>query len=260
MPAPPAPEGREALVAEARAELERHGWPRVEASLILIASGGAAFLASIAMLWAGLHSMAARYALASVVGYLAFVLLIRLWVAWQRGQLDLTPDLPDMLPDGRTSSGESTAGWFRGGRSGGGGGGASFDAVAPRAAVAMPARSSSTTGGSSGSLFSGAFDDDAAWILLALAIAAAGLVAVLYVVYAAPLLLAEVALDTAVMSGIYRRLRREDTRHWTTGVFRNTWIPALVIVACAAGVGFCAQQIAPEARSIGGVIRALRAE
>jgi hypothetical protein len=121
----------------------------------------------------------------------------------------------------------------------------------------MPARGS---GGSGGSLFAGAFDDDAVWIVLALAIAAAGLVAVLYVVYAAPLLLAEVALDAAVMSGIYRRLRRDDAQHWTTGVFRHTWIPALVIVACAAGVGFCAQQIAPEARSIGGVIRAIAAD
>ena len=208
----------------------------------------------MALLWAGLHSMAARYAVASAAGYVVFLLLIRVWIVWQRGRLDLGPDPGDVILDGSASVGDSGGSLFGGGRSGGAGGGASFEAATtPRTAVAVPVARS---GGGGGSWFGELSDaDDAAWIVLALALAFAGLVAVFYVVYAAPLLLAEVALDAAVMSGIYRRLRREDARHWTSGVFRHTWIPALVIVACATGVGFCVQAIAPDARSIGGVIK-----
>lgn len=256
---PGAPQGRDALVAEARAALERHGWPRLQASLILLASGGAAFLASFALLAAGLHAMAARYALAAVAGYLAFLLLIRVWIAWQRGGLDLTPDPGDLAADLPAPGDGPSGSLFGGGRSGGGGGGSEFDPIqTPQTALAAPIRSSAGRGG--GLSIGDWFDaDDGWWIALAVALALAALLAVFYVVYAAPLLLAEVALDAAVMSGIYRRLRRQDARHWASGVLRHTWMPALVIVASAAGLGFAAQAIAPEARSIGGVVRALAA-
>lgn len=249
-------QGRDALVAEARAELEREGWPRLQTSLILLASGGAAFGVSVSLLASGLDSMAVRYALAASAGYLVFILLIRVWIAWQRSRLDLTPDLADAVPDGRAPAGGSGTSMFGGGRGGGGGGGASFDPVAtPRTTLAAPVRTDGSGGGAS---LGDWFDlDEGWWIALALSLALAALIAVLYVLYAAPLLLAEVALDAAVMSGVYRRLWRDDARHWTSGVLRHTWIPALVIVVCATGVGFAAQEIAPEARSIGGVIRAL---
>jgi hypothetical protein len=250
------PSARDALVAEARAELERAGSPRLHASLILLASGGSAFLVSMTLLSAGVHSMATRYALAALAGYLVFIVFIRLWIAWQRGSLDLTPDLDVFVPDSRSAADEFSSA-FGGGRSGGAGAGASFGAVAApqRLVAASPVRSSGSGAGFSLlDLFDG---EDGWWIALALALALAALVALFYVVYAAPLLLAEVALDAAVMSGIYRRLRREDAQHWTSGVLRHTWIPALVIIGCAAGVGFAAQKIAPDARSIGGVVRSM---
>jgi hypothetical protein len=40
-------------------------------------------------------------------------------------------------------------------------------------------------------------------------------------------------------------------------VFTRTWVPALVLVVFAIGVGFALEMIAPDARSIGGVIRTL---
>ncbi len=256
---PPTPariEGRDALVAEARAELERRGWPRLQASLLLLVSGGAAFLTSFALLAAGVDAMAARYALAAVAGYLAFVLLIRAWIAWQRGDVDLTPDLGEPVRDLPAPGGSARAPLFGGGRSGGAGASTEFDVVSAPRPVMAPVRGGGGGGGGV-SLGDWVEADDGWWILLALALALSAVIAVAYVVYAAPVLLAEVALDAAVMSGIYRRLARGDARHWTSGVLRRTWIPALVVVLCAAGVGFAAQQVAPEARSIGGVVRAL---
>jgi hypothetical protein len=144
---------------------------------------------------------------------------------------------------------------FQGGGSGGAGGGASFGdvaAVAPR--PGLTGTSPATSGGGSW------FDvdlDDLGFVLLAAACAAAGVVAVGYVVYAAPILLAEVAVDAAVMGTLYRRLRKEDARHWSRGVLRGTWVAALIVVLSAAGVGYFAQRAVPEARSIGGVVKGL---
>ena len=82
----------------------------------------------------------------------------------------------------------------------------------------------------------------------------------LYVVYAAPALLAEVALDAALVAGINRRLRKEDARHWLDSAFRHTWLPALIVASCLYAAGMAFQWAAPDARSIGDVVRALRAD
>ena len=100
--------------------------------------------------------------------------------------------------------------------------------------------------------------DDAWWLLVALVLVLAGAVAVVYVIYIAPVLLAEVALDAALVTTVYRRLRPHDVQHWSVGVIRRTWLPALVIALCLAGAGAALQQVAPEARSIGGVLRHIR--
>ena len=50
--------------------------------------------------------------------------------------------------------------------------------------------------------------------------------------YAAPVLLAEVALDAALVAGIYRKLRKEDARYWLGSALRHTWLPAVIAAVC----------------------------
>jgi hypothetical protein len=73
-------------------------------------------------------------------------------------------------------------------------------------------------------------------------------------------LLAEVALDAALVTTAYRRLRRTDARNWIGSVLRRTWAPALVLIVMLAIVGSLLHRVVPEARSIGGVVRALSEE
>ena len=93
--------------------------------------------------------------------------------------------------------------------------------------------------------------------MVAAVCAVGGLIAILYLVYTAPLLLAEVALDGAVVATLYRRMRRADAAHWAATTLRRTWMAAVVLVITATGVGFAFELIAPGADSIGGVIREL---
>jgi hypothetical protein len=257
---------RDALISELRDRLTRTSSPRLTILFVLALAGGAAFLTSFAGLSAGVDSMAVRYAIASIAGYLAFVMLIRGWIAVRRGwQPDDVIDIPgpmDVLDvtdlAGRGAGrGARALQSFAGGKSGGSGGGAAWIAEPVEKAAYVRAAPPSAASEAVESV-GGSLDLDAGvWIVIAIAAALGGIVCIGYVIYIAPLLLAEVALDAALVSAAYRRLRKEDVGHWTGAVFRRTWVPAVILVTFMFVAGYAAQRIAPEARSIGGVIRAL---
>jgi hypothetical protein len=211
--------------------------------------------------------MSIRYALASIAGYLAFVVLIRGWIAIRRGwetDGNVNVDLPnpfealdaaDLVGRG-AGRGARAVQSFAGGRSGGGGGGAAWMSEPVERAVSV--RESSSFASEAADGLGGSLDlDDGVFIVIAIAAALGGVVCLAYVIYIAPLLLAEVALDAALVSAAYRRLRKEDVGHWTGAVFRRTWVPATILVLFMFVTGFAVQSLAPEARSIGGVVRAL---
>lgn len=241
---------RTALVAELRLRLERDGSPHATMLVILMLAGGAAFLSSVVALYAGLYSMSLRYAVAVLAGYGMFLLLIRGWIALHRRNrtsdfsLDGLewPDFPDIGVEQRPSS------LFAGGRSGNAGGGVDW-------ADGRRNARTDTGGGGSGSDWP---DLDELWlVLLAIAAVTGGVICLGYIVYAAPLLLAEVALDAALVSTLYRRLHKHDVGHWAGAAFRLTWLPATALTFFMAAAGFALQRIAPQAQSIGGVLRAL---
>lgn len=245
------PTSRRLLVARLARQLTEDSAPRIHLCIIMMAAGGAAFLSSVLMLWSGsevFQSMTLRYPAAALCGYLAFIALIRLWISVHRPSegfdIDPTSDIADAVvgdfipraPDVPQSL--------------------ELESARPRteAGVGRAVRDSVLDAGSGG------WDLDVGdfiWLVVAAACAIGGLLAIGYVIYIAPVLLAEVALDAAIISALYRRLRADEAGYWLTSVFTRTWVPALVLVVFAIGVGFALEMIAPDARSIGGVIRTL---
>jgi hypothetical protein len=214
---------RDDLIAAIRARVIEPGRPRLVVLVILSLAGAAAFTTSVAALRLGLDSMALRYPLATTIGYLTFVVLIRVWIALQRDEH--VPDPADIADAGDTMS------------------------------ELLP---SHRDGPPEGDWFGGSFDIEEGWfVVLALACALGGVLALAYVIYIAPLLLAEVALDAALVSAVYRRLRREEIGWWAASVVRRTWIAATVLVVFMGIAGFALGQMAPDARSIGGVVAEL---
>ena len=222
--------------------------------VIMLFSGGVAFLASVLLLWSPadvFERMAPRYAVAVLCGYATFLALIRVWIALHRptrhdaigDALDILDHVDPDLPVPRAA--RSVA--FDGGRSGGAGASAEWRL------------SGAQSGGDSSRSWDVGLDLDEGfvWVLLAAACGVCGLAAIAYVVYTAPVLLAEVALDAAVISALYRRLRSDQRGYWLSTVLRRTWAPALVLLIFAFAAGFALQQAAPEARSIGGVIQSV---
>ena len=250
---------RAQLVDRVRERMLRTGAPRLLLSSIMVLAACGAFLASVVSLRLGLDSMMLRYPLAVVAGYVVFLALIRGWIAWyRRGSfLDGGSTFVDMVNSidlGNVSLPTHAAAqpsMFAGGRSGGAGGGAGWSGLA------SPARSSGKAPTGSGGVGFLVDSDDVWPIALAIACALGGLLAIAYVIYAAPVLLADVALDAAIVSVLYRQLKKREMSHWALTVVRHTWLPAIVLITFAAIGGWALQKAAPDAVSIGGVVRSL---
>ncbi|HEX8685116.1 MAG TPA: hypothetical protein VF654_01405 [Pyrinomonadaceae bacterium] len=237
-------------------------------SLILTATGAAGFLASFLMLRLGVSLMWVRYALAVLLAYLVFLLLLRLWLfLHSREPLgDLLPDdILDLVPtDAGRASGwaEGPASSFGGGGDFGGGSasgtwGGGVSSGMQHAAPSFDAGGGGG-GGGGGGLSSGLdiFDADSegcGFFLLAVALVVAGTLAALYVVYAAPLLLAEILVEGVLLSGLYRGMKRarRGGGDWVGAAVRRTWLPVLLTLVTFAAAGYFLQRAAPRARSIG---------
>jgi hypothetical protein len=233
-------------------------------SLILAATGAAGFLTSFALLHAGVWRMWLRYAAAVLVAYLVFLLLLRLWLFLQGRDLNIDLDLDlfqtdaggytggGAAPDSFGGGGDFAGGGASGGWGGGAGGG--LRAAAP----SVDAGGASGGGGGGGLLDSidlGVDDEGCVFFLLAVALIVAGTLAALYVVYAAPLLLAEILVEGVLLSGLYRGVKRarggRGGGDWLRAAVRRTWLPVLLTLLTFSAAGYLLQRAAPRARSIG---------
>jgi uncharacterized membrane protein len=241
-----------------RARLEAGYWPRVHCLLIVSLSSAAAFLLSVALLAARVDSMAVRYGLAALGGYATFLVVLHAWVQWKWSRL-----VPDEDVDVGQLPGPGSLGWpssqplstgsnlFSGGRSGGGG--ASMSVEGQETSSVSVAPHGGGAGGGKGGGFSLDLDgDDLFWLLVALAAAFAGFLAIAYVIYVAPTLLAEAAINGAVAGRVYHGLQKRESHHWTTDIVRRTGVAAAILVISVSAAGYALQRVAPEARSIGG--------
>jgi hypothetical protein len=95
--------------------------------------------------------------------------------------------------------------------------------------------------------------------VLAIIVLIAGLLAILYIVYIAPILLTEVLVDGLLAAGLYKTVKGVDGGgYWMTTVLRKTAIPAILALIFFSIAGFCVQKIEPDASSIGDAWRLMR--
>lgn len=236
------------LVVRSRG-LRESGYPRAEMSLILALTGGAGFLASFGMLKAGIDSMALRYPLAVAVAYLVFLLLLWIWLRSRQEATDAL-DLLDLAP----SDGGGGVPPIRGGGGSFGGGGATghFGPAFTPATPSSPLEDLPLVGDAIGA----AADADEFAIPLLIVLAVVGVaVASLYVVFLAPMIVMELAVDGALVYTLHRRLRRISAGNWFRAAFRLTALPFAVAAAILALAGFGLQHVAPGADSIGDLFR-----
>lgn len=236
-------------LAKIRRHLERFSSPRLQMMLIVGVAASAGFLASFALLVAGVESMALRYPLALLAAYAVFLFELSLWLRW--GDEEPSTDWNDSTSssDRHASSATDCAGAPRHG----GGDGADFCA-----GEAAPGDLSLGDVGLGDVSLADAADLEAlpvVVVLFLLAVLVAGLLLIVNLVWAAPVLLAEITLDAALAAGLYRRLRRTpDDRHWLESAVRRTIKPLLLAAVLLALAGGVMQAFAPAASTLGDAI------
>lgn len=269
---------RKRVIERVRRSLVRDGSPRLLVSFLLALTGASGFLISAVLLRLGVTSMAVRYPLAVLLAYCVFLLLLRFWLALRRtdvSDLDHLADTGDVIPhlfdSAASAGGEAARATFGGGADFGGAGaggdwsggvtGSMSSSVSGGAPCNLPG------GGSGGSLagsssatdwmpdvpgvFDVDLDDGCFWIIIPIAAIAGVLFVMFYVVYIAPVFLAEIMVDALLLAGLYKRLKGVERRHWLRSCVRRTLLPALLATALFIAAGYLMGRIAPEAHSIG---------
>lgn len=218
-------------------------WPRVQIMLILAVTGVSAFLTSFVLLKLGITQMVVRYPIAILAAYGVFVMLIGVWLWLQQSGMDTadvvieTVDYIDPAVIDIASPRGVNVGSF-----------GSSDVV-PRGIS-----SGADSGGGGIDLPGIDVDldlDDAIWIVLLLVVVLAGLLAIFYIVWIAPVLLAEVLVDSLLAAGLYKTVKGIERRNWVATVLRKTALPAILALIFFSLAGFFVQKIEPDAASIG---------
>ncbi|MCG2816263.1 MAG: hypothetical protein L6425_10070 [Candidatus Aminicenantes bacterium] len=75
------------------------------------------------------------------------------------------------------------------------------------------------------------------------------------ILFAAPMLLAEVLLDGLVVAGLWHRINNREAIESIGGALRTTWVPAVIVIIGLGIIGFLLEIIEPSAKSIGDLIR-----
>jgi hypothetical protein len=256
---------RSGEIARLMRRLNSDGYPRLQMSLLVALTGGAGLLASFLLLHsAGLEAMHFRYPAAVGCAYLAFLFLLWLWLRTKADDyLEGSIDIPDL--SGVGSPGVDAIPDFggAGGEFGGGGASGNFvtdDVLSPASLPVGDGDGIGAVGETVGEVVGGA---DEGAIPLALALLVAALVAVLlfatfYIVYLAPALFAELLVDGALTASLYRRMRGLKTRHWLESALRRTAVPFAVTAAGLAVIGYALHAYAPQAHTLGEVLRHFR--
>jgi len=260
---------RKRVIERVRRSLVRNGSPRLLVSFLLALTGASGFLISAVLLRLGLTSMTVRYPLAVLLAYCVFLLLLRLWLALRRtdaSDLDHLADAGDVLPhlfdSAASAGGEAAQATFGGGGDFGGagaGGGWSGGVPGNMSSSVSGSVPGGAPGGSSSSMdwmpdvpdvLDVDLDDGCFWIIPIAAIVGV-LCVMFYVVYIAPVFLAEILVDALLLAGLYKRLKGVERRHWLRSCVRRTLLPALLATALFIAAGYLMGRIAPEAHSIG---------
>jgi hypothetical protein len=253
---------REREVGRVRRALGRLHSLRLQMMLIVALTAATGFLASVLLLSGGLHSMPLRYPLAVVAAYLAFLFFLWCWLKLRWEDLIEVPD----VSGGPVSAGDHSLPWEGGGgHSGGGGASGSWDAGGDHA-VASLGDGAQSSGSSDmlpdvGDAVSSSLDgEELVVVIIALVALAAAIAAAFWIVWIAPTLFAELTLDAALATGLYKRLKKIEGDHWLrTAIRRTVWLfVGVALLFTAAGAAMHAY--APQAKSIGQVIRQMKAD
>jgi hypothetical protein len=214
---------------------------------LLLWAGVAGFLASLSLRHLGITHMGLRYVLAVAIAYGVFLLLLWLWLRFRSDPAD-APDLSGLGTGPKPGPCSSEVPPLRPGGGQFGGGGAS-DGIDRSAAAESLLSAKTESAGGVAEVAAGAGEGCGVVILAGLALAAL----LVWVLSVAPVLLAEIVLDSLLLAALYRRWRRSDEPYRLQAAWRHTRNPFLLVSAVIGIFGTLLQWYAPHATTLGAI-------
>lgn len=236
-----------------------HGW------LMGLITLGVMWGAAALQRHAGVDSLALRYAVTLGVGYLCYLLLLRIWAGMLVREEERSIDDPGIdvsWPDG--SGAPQDGGLHSGGGGDFGGGGADGGFEAPLDAVG-DAGGSLLGDAASGALDGlGAADEGAIVIIPVLAVFGAVLAALfgagwLLLLYFGSEALLAAAVELAFAYTAARTVVRVEREGWLLAAIRLSWKPLLGALVCAVALGALIDHFVPQAETLAEAVRMWRA-
>jgi len=221
--------------------------------LIVSLTAAIGFIASFLMLHSGINRMWLRYPLAVLIAYLGFLFMLWFWVRLRASELLDALDVPYSGDGSHIPTFKGGGGHF-----GGGGHSGSFDSPT---GIDLSSSVSGAHGSGTDSVVSeaaGVLDLEELAIVIVAILALIGSVwAALSIISSAPTLFAELLLDGALATGLYKRLRKTEGDHWLATAMRRTVWRFVGVAALFALLGGVMQVAVPSAKSIGQVIHGM---
>lgn len=260
LPAPGSDEAHLRQRLRTRHALRLHG-----ASIGLLTLG-AMWAASALQMALGVNTLALRYAISLGAGYLAYLLILRLWAGWllkheERGEraADALEALSLVPPPGGHPAPQQSSCFASGGGGDFGGGGAQGTFPLPNAPQSPGGDAATSMLQSAGDALGGA---DEGAIVIVPVLAVFGAVAVVLLGGSSLLWLAfgweallTVAVEVAFAYTAARTAVRMRRQGWLRAAVRLSWKPLLAALACAVAAGALLDHLAPEARSLPQALR-----
>lgn len=248
---------------------------RIHMCAILLATVASGALASKLLLMVQVENLAVRYPLAVLFSYLVFFASIKLWLIYVTPSTDSKSgsnymdllDVPVNLSSGNSCSSGAVPVHGGGGEFSGGGASGSFDtdtATESLAAVAVSDASSGAgigegVGDAVGGVGDALGDEGGLAIIVVIALLAIVLVAVLgasaYVIYQAPAILSEVALQGVLAASLSKRTKAMAQGDWVGSVLKTTWKPFACTLLAALMCGVVLHVYFPTAVRLADVFR-----
>ena len=207
----------------------------------------------------GVDSIGRRYLIVMVLGYGFFLLLVRFWVsafllpkhkARRSAQLHNSHNYIDVIPTDIDLTGSAPR--FEGGGGGFSGGGASGswdDVGSAKVETAAFAAADYNVSEAKSSDSSPDVDSDSAGIIAIILIVGAVVSTFAYVIYSAPTILLDTALQIAFSKGLITKYNKADFQQqdWFRFLLRETWIPYSIMTFVVVIVGYWANLKCPQA-------------
>ena len=236
-----------------------HGW------LMGLVTLGVMWGAAALQRHAGVDSLALRYAVTLGVGYLCYLLLLRIWAGMLVREEERSIDDPGIdvsWPDG--SGAPQDGGLHSGGGGDFGGGGADGGFDAPLDAVGDAGGSLLGEAASAALDGLGAADEGAIVIIPVLAVFGAVAAALLgagwlLLAYFGTEALLAAAVELAFAYTAARTVVRVEREGWLLAAIRLSWKPLLGALVCAVALGALIDHFVPQAQTLAEAVRLWRA-